>query len=105
MSERRTLSVVESPYNGEAVLDGNQPSLVPNGKYQLSFLYHETKLLHGGASKLVTWFRIADPGPYHGAKLARYYNVQKFVEKPGKNGGFKAGWKSDVVVNKFRTLC
>lgn len=70
---------------------------VPSGTYNLRYLYGETRFMHNRSPKLVLWFSIADMGEHFGKKLARYYNVSSIKGKPGKNGNFKAGAKSDFV--------
>ena len=78
--------------------DENKPPLIKPQKYEFVYVYHETiKLFSGRALKVVYWFRVYSMGEYNGIVLPRYYNIQKIIGKPGKNGLFVAGWKSDFL--------
>lgn len=70
---------------------------VPSGTYNMKFLYGETRYMHNRSPKLIVWCSIVDMGEHFGKKLARYYNVSSIRGKPGQNGRFKAGAKSDFV--------
>ena len=72
----------------------DKPPLVKPMAYQLVFVKHTLKKLHSNGGKAILWFRIIDPGEFHGIILARYYNTDWV--KP-KSGEFKAGWKSDLM--------
>lgn len=78
--------------------------LVPPGTYNLKFLYGETRYLHNRSPKLVLWFSIIDMGEFFGAKVARYYHIKEIKGRPGKNGRFKAGAKSDFMREYFSVV-
>lgn len=83
--------------NSECFIDGERPTLVEPGVYDLVFEYHETLYLFGRAPKLVCHFHIVTPGPFFETKLCRYYNVKTLASKPRRGGAFKIGWKSDFL--------
>ncbi len=62
--------------------------LIPEGIYQLAYVYHSTFLFMGRQPKVAIFFRIVDPGDYFGIALTAYYNVIKFIGNRGKSGGF-----------------
>lgn len=68
---------------------------VPEGIYNLKYLYHETTVRFG--PKVVLWFEIADENEHYGTKLARYYNVLSFNGLQGRGGRFKLGPMSAFV--------
>jgi len=80
------------------------PALVPPGEYQVRLRNWWTGMLFGGkAAKLVLNLEIVEFGEHLGKRLQRWYNVRRLVGKPGPNGGFKAGWSSDLV-REYATL-
>lgn len=69
--------------------DSGQP-LLPEGEYRLTFdRYRIARRFNRDVLEL--WFRVADFGEYHGAKLARYYAVRasekrrNFTTRPGSD--------------------
>lgn len=91
------------PMDGEAVLDGERPALIPPGEYLLRFDHHETAVMFGRAPKLVLWFTVISQGPYFDAvKLAAFYNVRRLIGRPARNGRFKVGFKSSFLRDYFR---
>lgn len=77
----------------EIVNDGYE--YIEPGKYDLVYLHHETVFMFKKAAKLVIWFRVVTQGKYFGIKVPRFYNVNRIIGKPQKNGGFKVGRRSD----------
>jgi hypothetical protein len=75
--------------------------LIPEGVYEMGYLYHETWSFMGRQPKVVIHFKIAEPGDYFGAVLLAYYCVEKHVGKRGKAGRFKVSKKS----NLYRDFC
>lgn len=71
--------------------------LIEPGIYTLAFLYYETVNLFGCCPKVVLRFRVIEPGLYFGMEFSRYYNATKLTGKPGRNGKFKIGFKSDLL--------
>lgn len=62
--------------------------LVPEGDYELRFLYHETAKYQDSA-KVYLHFAIYT-GEYAGLPLVRYYNVARLKSPPARNGKFVA---------------
>lgn len=89
---------------GEAQIEGEPPSLVAPGIYDLAFQYYETTYLFGRAPKVICRFIVATPGEFFERTLVRYYNVLTLNSKPRRGGSFRIGWKSDLLreyVNLF----
>ncbi len=82
---------------GRDFISGQKIVKIPEGTYDFAFVCYETKRLHVNAFKLVIWFRLVSPGEHHGVVLGRYYNIKRIIGKPGLNGGFKVGPKSDFI--------
>lgn len=74
--------------------DEEIPPLIPAGTYELKFEGYSTGILFGKSSKLILSFRIIDMNEHFETKILAYYNVQRLIGKPGKNGNFKSGWSS-----------
>ena len=76
----------------------DQFELVPEGRYQVAYAYHETWVYMGRQPKVTFWFLVVDQGEYLGVKLARYFNVKRHIGKPSKNGRFVPGRSSDFLL-------
>jgi hypothetical protein len=88
---------------GEAVLDGERPALIPPGEYQLRFDYHETCVMFGRAPKLVLWFTVITPGAMFGnTRVPAFYNIRRLIGRPARHGRFKVGFKSGFLRDYFR---
>lgn len=68
---------------------------VPEGIYNLKYLYYETTVRFG--PKVVLWFEVVDENEYYGTRLARYYNILGFNGPQGRGGGFRVGPMSAFV--------
>lgn len=87
-----------------AELDGDRPALIEPGEYELRFDHYETLILFGRAQKLVLWFTVVTMGPYFDTvRLPRFYNVTRIIGRPGRNGRFKVGFRSEFL-REFCTL-
>ena len=75
---------------------GDDSPLIPEGKYEMSYVSHTTWRFMGKQPKVVIYFSIVDPG-YIGVIVPAYYNVISTTGKPGKNGRFKTAKKSNLV--------
>ena len=75
---------------------GDDSPLIPEGKYEMSYVSHATWRFMGKQPKVVIYFSIVDPG-YIGVIVPAYYNVISTTGKPGKNGRFKTAKKSNLV--------
>lgn len=62
---------------------------IPAGTYEVLYEGHET-VTRFNSKKLVITFRVTGPS-YVGQTVKRFYNVQKFVGKPGPGGKFVPG--------------
>lgn len=82
--------------SGYGALDGDQPSLIPPGEYELAFDYFETKILFK-KPKLFVWFKVIKYGDHFGVRVPRYYGLRKIIGRYGKGGRFAIGWKSDFL--------
>jgi len=88
-------NVVRMPDMG--IITDEKPPLIKPGIYDLSFVGFKTALMFSRAQKLIMQFRVITLGEFFDVDLYRYFNVQGFCGKPGKNGRFKVGWKSDFA--------
>ena len=82
---------------GFAAIEGERPSLVPPGVYDVSFCGFSTFILFGRAAKLNLQFRIVTYGEHFEKRISRYYNVARLIGRPGPNGRFKCGFSSDFL--------
>ena len=88
----------------DAVIADDLPPLVKPGIYQLAFVRYETAIMyHGKAPKLIMHFRIVTMGDFFEEIVKRYYNVQKVIGKPRRNGQFKCG-KIGNFLREYLTL-
>ena len=86
-------------------MDGSDDSpLIPEGIYEMVYLYHTTWMFMGRQPKVVVYFAIMEPGEYFQVVLPVYYNAIKLIGKRGKNGGFKAAKKSNLVRDYCRVF-
>lgn len=88
-------NVVQLVAAGE--LTDERPALIPPGEYRLRLTHWQTAILWGRSHKVVLHFTVCDIGPHFGAKISRYYNVEKVVGNPSRNGRFKLRWNHDLV--------
>jgi len=66
---------------------GEELPLLPEGEYVVGYVKHVT-FEQFRSKKVVFYFQIIDHGKWHGAILERFYNVERFTSKRGKNGSF-----------------
>lgn len=81
----------------DCIVDGDLPPLINPGSYEMTMVGYKTAVYYGRAQKLVISFRIVECGAAFESVLERYYNVLKLSGKPGKNGVFKVGQRSDFL--------
>lgn len=79
------------------VIEGDDSPLIPEGVYEMAYLFHKTWMFMGRQPKVVMYFSITEPGDYFGVVLPAYYNVVKHTGRCCKYGGFKAAKKSNLV--------
>jgi hypothetical protein len=86
-----------APEIGFAEIDGERPSLLPPGTYDVSFVGFTTFVLFGRASKLNLRFKVVTFGEHFEKPISRYYNVARLIGRPGPSGRFKVGFSSDFI--------
>lgn len=77
---------------------GNAFPLLPEGEYEVCYVYHETWNYMGRNPKVAFWFRVINIGEYFGTLIPRYFNVKQLKGKPAKNGRFVPGRSSDFLL-------
>lgn len=82
----------------DAIVSGKAPPFVEPGTYELVLVDYETSRMFGKAEKLAMRFRVISQGPAFGKELSRYYNVERIIGKPGKQGRFKVARHSNFVL-------
>jgi len=88
----------------DAFIADDLPPLIKPGMYELAFVRYKTAIMFcGKASKLIMDFRIVSMGKYFETIVPRYYNVQRVIGKPQRNGRFKCGKKGDFL-REYLTL-
>ncbi len=88
----------------DAFVADDLPPLVKQGVYQLAFVeYRTANMFRGKAPKLIMTFRIVSMGEYFEHLVLRYYNVQRVIGKPQRNGRFKCG-KKGAFLREYLTL-
>lgn len=97
----RQLKVVSSNQRFASLSYTDFEPLIPEGKYHVAYTGHET-CQKFKSPKAIFGFRILDFGDYNGTILNRYYNVDKFIGKPGKNGNFKPPKRGDFMLEFVR---
>lgn len=96
-------SVISFPLRGvdtdepeaEGLVASSGQELIPQGQYELAFLYHETRVIFG-RPKLVAWFEI-EAGEFAGKRIARYYHVKRLINAAQRGGRFQVGIASDLA--------
>ena len=78
--------------------------LVPEGRYTLSLIGWFTGKFFARQPKVALIFKIVDQGEYFGAEVRRWYNIQRCIGKPGKNGRFKVVRGSDLLADFIRLV-
>lgn len=102
VSSHPTLSVVSSDEDTDIVLPDGRP-LVPDGRYHFKLDYHETSLMFG-SPRLILLMTILDCGDFNGVSLPRYYNVDRLIGKPRKNGRFVPSRGGDFLIDYYTLL-
>lgn len=87
----------------DAELIGEDKPILPDGKYEASYLGHETAFVFQNA-KVFLRFRIVTPGDHFGKEVFRAYRATKLVGKPSKNGKFKLRRGSELFIDVARLL-
>jgi hypothetical protein len=84
--------------------EGDDSPLIPEGEYEMAYLYHTTWMFMGRQPKVVVYFAIIESGDHFQVVLPAYYNAIKLIGKRGKSGEFKVAKKSYLVRDFCRAL-
>lgn len=89
-SETSTTSakVIAMPVGEPEVVIDLPPQPVPPGDYYVRYVHHQTVVMFKGQHKVFMVFRIVS-GALKDRLITRYYNVERVIGKPRKNGTFK----------------
>ncbi len=85
----------EEPDEGGGRIDGGCIA-VPNGKYELRYMYYETAM-YFGSPRVVVHCAIDASDQYAGIEVCRFYNVKEVTQPPGKYGDYVALPCGDLV--------
>ena len=75
---------------------GERPPLIPEGTRELWFDDWSTSRMFG-RPKVTLWFQVPGDRDEAWIRLPRHYNAQSLIGKPGPQGLFTVGWKSDCL--------
>ena len=78
----------------EMILEPSAFSFVKPGSYRVMLDYYRTVRMFK-CPKVELTFTIVSFGDAHGVRIPRFFNVDRFVGKPGKNGGFSVSRNRD----------
>ena len=98
MSATAQLRVVEAEHVG--IVEGDANPLLPEATYRAVFVRSTTMVVRmfGSAPKVFLDFRIVDPGEAFGVIVSRLYRVKALSSKPGRNGTFRLGKRSELYL-------
>lgn len=74
---------------------------IPPGEYGLKLVQHRTLIFYK-TPRLVFDCIITDFSDCHGIQLSRYYNVERLISKPGKNGTCKHKQSGDFMMEFYQ---
>ena len=94
-SDRETPPVAEEPEEGGGQIDGGCIA-VPNGKYELRYMYYETAM-YFGSPRVVVHCAVDASDQYAGIEVCRFYNVKEISQPPGRYGDYVALPCGDLV--------
>lgn len=84
----------EDEVSSSQIVIDDDLSLIDEGVYEAKIIDWETKKIFGKNRSLYVHFKICELGsPFNGTKVCAYYNIDKFIGKPGKRGSFKVSRK------------
>ena len=78
----------------EFFLEKSDYVLVKPGSYHVMLNHYRTALMFK-APKLELVFAVVSHGEAYGVRLSRFYNIDRFIGKAGKNGKFAVGSNRD----------
>jgi len=85
----------EEPEEGGGRIDGCCER-VPEGKYEVRYMYYETAI-YFGAPRVIVHCAIDASDQYAGVIVSRFYNVKEISQPPGKYGNYVAFPRGDLV--------
>ena len=89
------------PKEGGGVIEGGCIA-VPDGKYELRYIFYETGL-YWHSPKVAVHFAIDASDKYAGVPVCRYYNVKELTGQWGKYGGYVAPPRG-ALVREYKQL-
>ena len=87
--------LTEEPAEGGGTIEGGCIA-VPNGKYELRYMYYETAMYFGSA-RVIVHCAIDASDQYAGVEVCRFYNVKEVSQPTGKYGDYVALPCGDLV--------
>ena len=87
--------LTEEPAEGGGTIEGGCV-VVPNGKYELRYMYYETAM-YFGSPRVVVHCAIDAADQYAGIEVCRFYNVKEVTQPTGKYGDYVALPCGDLV--------
>jgi hypothetical protein len=89
--------------NDEIVVEGFRP-LLPEGIWlEAKLTGHDTALIFR-APKVILHFSIVQPGEFFGKAVFRAFRVKRLLGRPGPNGRFVLGARSDLYTELIKLL-
>jgi len=85
----------EEPDEGGGEIEGGCIA-VPNGKYELKYMYYATAMYFGSA-RVIVHCAIDASDQYAGIEVCRFYNVKEVTQPTGKYGDYVALPCGDLV--------
>lgn len=83
--------------SGYAAIEGERPTLVLPGLYDVAFRGYSTFMMFGRAPKLNLQFKIVTYGEHFEKPVSQYCNVKKLIGHAGINGRFKVGFSCEFL--------
>ena len=68
---------------GFAAIDGERPTLVTPGLYDVGYVGYSTFMMFGRAPKVHLKFRIMTMGEHFEKPISRFCNVKRLIGRPG----------------------
>lgn len=84
----------------DVIFEDEAYPLIPPGEYSVQYRRHETAMVFG-TPKVFVRFQVVEPGKCLGVELFRPFRAKALIGKPGRNGRFKLGRRSEL----FLELC
>jgi len=95
VGDQEPVSLTEEVAKGGGRIDGGCVA-VPNGKYELRYMYYETAI-YWGKGRVIVHCAIDRSDQYAGIEVCRFYNVKEVTQPIGKYGEYDAPPCGDLV--------